>query len=70
MRPDLWLGLPVGDLESDTAAFSCSSRLNISEILSCNIGRVVLHVHLAILEEDIKLSPIVLRISLNHSVKT
>jgi len=68
MRPDKWLRLPVGDLESDAATLCCSSCLNISEVLGADFSIILLHVHLTILEQHIELTSVVVWLGLNHSV--
>lgn len=68
--PDLGLSLPVGDLERDAAALCCSSCLNISEVLRRNLRVIILHVHLAILEQHIELSLVIAWFNLNHSEQT
>jgi len=70
MWPDLWLWLPVADLESDTTSFSSSCGLDGSEILGFNLGDEVLHVHLSVLEQYVELSLVVAWVDLDHSEET
>jgi hypothetical protein len=70
MGPDLWLRFPSGNFESNSTTFSSSCLFDISEILSFKLGNELLHVHLSVLEQYVKLSNIVAWINLNHSVET
>lgn len=70
MIPDLWLGLPSSNFESDTATFSLTSCLYSTQILRSNVSLIFLQVHLSILEQCIELSFVVTWLSLNHSEKT
>lgn len=59
-RPDVWIRLPVLNLEGDGTTLTRSADANISEFLGLDLSVIVLDIHLVVLELEIEFTILVL----------